>query len=340
MPSIRQNAHSDVLPDFRNLGVIARLLLAANIAAIAAALLVARDLAQGAAHFVQSASVLEPLLLACVLALAAASPLLGRLAYWQGCAAVLAIVLALTAAAQAAIGALPGTQPDLARMLALSGLATAVLLVYFRLLAKAYSPALTEARLQALQARIRPHFLFNSLNMVLSLVRRDPRRAERALEDLSDLFRTLMSEPRQFVRLAEEIELLQRYAELEQLRLGERLQIDWELDTAPLDALLPPLVLQPLLENAVHHGVEPGTGPGVVLVRIERRGDRVFARIENPYIEEQQRRAGNRMALDNIRERLLLFFDAEARIRTSAADSRYRVEIEMPYRIAARTETA
>ena len=340
MPSIRQNAHSDVLPDFRNLGVIARVLLAANIAAIAAALLVARDLAQGAAHFVQSASVLEPLLLACVLALAAASPLLGRLAYWQGCAAVLAIVLALTAAAQAAIGAIPVTQPDLARMLALSGLATAALLVYFRLLAKAYSPALTEARLQALQARIRPHFLFNSLNMVLSLVRRDPQRAERALENLSDLFRTLMSEPRQFVRLAEEIELLQRYAELEQLRLGERLQIDWELDTAPLDALLPPLVLQPLLENAVHHGVEPGTGPGVVLVRIERRGDRVFARIENPYIEEQQRRAGNRMALDNIRERLLLFFDAEARIRTSAADSRYRVEIEMPYRIAARTETA
>jgi two-component system sensor histidine kinase AlgZ len=340
MPSIRQNAHSDVLPDFRNLGVIARVLLAANIAAIAAALLVARDLAQGAAHFVQSASVLEPLLLACVLALAAASPLLGRLAYWQGCAAVLAIVLALTAAAQAAIGALPGTQPDLARMLALSGLATAALLVYFRLLAKAYSPALTEARLQALQARIRPHFLFNSLNMVLSLVRRDPQRAERALEDLSDLFRTLMSEPRQFVRLAEEIELLQRYAALEQLRLGERLQINWELDTAPADALLPPLVLQPLLENAVHHGVEPGTGPGVVLVRIERRGDRVFARIENPYIEEQQRRAGNRMALDNIRERLLLFFDAEARIRTSAADSRYRVEIEMPYRIASRTETA
>ena len=340
MPSIRQNAHSDVLPDFRNLGVIARVLLAANIAAIAAALAVARDLAQGAAHFVQSASVLEPLLLACVLALAAASPLLGRLAYWQGCAAVLAIVLSLTAAAQAAIGALPGTQPDLARMLALSGLATAALLVYFRLLAKAYSPALTEARLQALQARIRPHFLFNSLNMVLSLVRRDPQRAERALEDLSDLFRTLMSEPRQFVRLAEEIELLQRYAALEQLRLGERLQITWELDTAPTDALLPPLVLQPLLENAVHHGVEPGTGPGVVLVRIERRGDRVFARIENPYVEEQQRRAGNRMALDNIRERLLLFFDAEARIRTSAADSRYRVEIEMPYRIASRTETA
>jgi len=335
MPSIRQNAHSDVLPDFRNLGVIARVLLGVNLAAIAAALLLARDLAQGADYFVQSASVLEPLLLACVLALAAASPLLGRLAYWQGCAVVLAIVLALTAAAQVATSALPGTQPDLARMLAMGALASAALLGYFRLLAKAYSPALTEARLQALQARIRPHFLFNSLNMVLSLIRRDPKRAERALEDLSDLFRTLMSEPRQFVPLAEEISLLQRYAELEQLRLGDRLRIVWQLDAAPLDALLPPLVLQPLLENAVHHGVEPGTGPGTVLVRIERRGERVLARIENPYIEEQQRRAGNRMALDNIRERLLLFFDAEARIRTSTADSVYRVEIEIPYRIEA-----
>jgi len=332
MPSIRQNAYSDVLPDFRNLGVIARVLIAVNLAAIAAALAVTSDPARGAGAFVQAATLIEPLLLAIVLALAAASPLLGRLRYWTGCAAVLAIVLALAAAAYAAFGIVPEMQPNLARMLALSAIAAAALLAYFRLLAKAYSPALAEARLQALQARIRPHFLFNSLNTVLSLIRRDPKRAERALEDLSDLFRTLMSEPRQFVRLADEIDLLERYAALEQLRLGERLQITWEIDSAPLDALLPPLVLQPLLENAVHHGVEPGTAPGVVLVQIERRGDRVLARIENPYIEEQQRRAGNRIALDNIRERLLLFFDAEARIRTSAADSRYRVEIEIPYR--------
>jgi len=230
-----------------------------------------------------------------------------------------------------------GAPADLARVLALAAIAALTLLGYFRLLAKAYSPALTEARLQALQARIRPHFLFNSLNMVLSLVRRDPQRAERALEDLADLFRTLMSEPRQFVHLAEEIDLLERYAALEQLRLGERLRITWELDAAPGDALLPPLILQPLLENAVHHGVEPGTGPGAVLVRIERRGDRVLARIENPYIEEQQRRAGNRMALNNIRERLLLFFDAEARIRTTIDNARYRIEIEIPYRTEART---
>jgi len=332
MPSIRQNAYSDVLPDFRNLGVIARILLAVNLAAFAAAVFAARDVAQAADAFVQTASQLEPLLLAIILALAAVSPWLGRLEYWKGCATVLAVVLGLTAAANFAYGMIPGAQGDLWRMLVLAAVAAGALLGYFRLFAKAFSPALAEARLQALQARIRPHFLFNSLNTVLSLIRRDPKRAERALEDLADLFRTLMSEPRQFVRLADEIALLERYADLEQLRLGERLQITWEIDSAPNDALLPPLVLQPLLENAVHHGVEPGTGPGTVLVRIERRGDRVIARIENPYIEEQQKRVGNRMALENIRERLLLFFDAEARIRTTTDQARYRIEIEMPYK--------
>src|SRR5688572_13039140 len=305
MQSIRQNAHSDVLPDFRNLGVIARLLVAVNAVAFVAARFAARDLAQGAARFVESATLLEPLLLAVVVALAAISPLLGRLSYPVGCIVVVAVVLVLTAAARAALFAVVGDAaelPDVGRMLVLAALFATALLGYFYLLAKAYSPALAEARLQALQARIRPHFLFNSLNTVLSLIRRDPKRAERALEDLSDLFRTLMSEPRQFVRLADEIALLERYAGLEQLRLGERLRITWELDAAPCDALLPPLVLQPLLENAVFHGVEPGTATGEVLVRIERRGDRVLARIENPYVEEQQARAGNRIALDNIRE--------------------------------------
>jgi two-component system sensor histidine kinase AlgZ len=125
--------------------------------------------------------------------------------------------------------------------------------------------------------------------------------------------------------------MLERYADLEQLRLGERLRIVWELDAAPSDALLPPLVLQPLLENAVYHGVEPGTGAGEVLVRIERRGDRVVARVENPHPDAERIRTGNRMALENIRERLALFFDAEARIEQKSANGRYLVEIEMPY---------
>jgi two-component system, LytTR family, sensor histidine kinase AlgZ len=331
--SIRQNSFPDLLPDFRNVGVMARILVAVNAVALAAALFSAATPMQAVEQFVQIAALVEPLLLLALIALAALSPALARLPYLLGCVAVVALAMAGAALEHAAVVAFaPRERPDLWRMLALSALGAALLLGYFRLLAKAFSPALVEARLQALQARIRPHFLFNSLNAVLSLVRRDPRRAERALEDLADLFRTLMSDARQFVRLSDEISLLERYAEIEQLRLGERLRITWELDAAPPDALLPPLVLQPLLENAVYHGVEPGTGAGEVLVRIERRGDRVLARIENPYVEEQQHRAGNRMALDNIRERLALFFDAEARLATSAGNARYRVEIEIPYR--------
>jgi two-component system sensor histidine kinase AlgZ len=258
--------------------------------------------------------------------------MLARLAYWQGCAMVLAIALALSGSVHVAMVPADNEPAALLRSLALAAVTVASLLAYLRLLTKAYSPALSEARLQALQSRIRPHFLFNSLNAVLSLVRRDPRRAERALEDLADLFRVLMQDSRSFVRLADEIALLERYAAIEQLRLGERLAITWELEGAPRDALLPPMVLQPLLENAVYHGIEPGTGTGTVVVRIERRGARVLARIENPYFEEHARRAGNRMAQENIRERLQLFFDAEARLSSRVAGGRYLVEVEMPYR--------
>jgi two-component system, LytTR family, sensor histidine kinase AlgZ len=332
MVSIRQNADLDLLPDFRNLGVIARILIGVNLALFAATLFAAQQLIQAAERFVQGAAFVEPLLLAVIVTLALLSRWLRRLPYWLGCAAVLALVVLIVAIGASASAALmPGA--NLLRMLALAVLVTGALLVYFRLLTKAHSPALVEARLQALQARIRPHFLFNSLNAVLSLIRRDPQRAERALEDLADLFRTLMSDARQFVRLEDEISLLERYAALEQLRLGERLRITWELDSAPPDALLPPLVLQPLLENAVYHGIEPLTGPGEVTVHIARHGDRVLARIENPYLEAEVQRAGNRMALENIRERLQLFFDAEARITTQAVDGRYRIEIEIPYRV-------
>jgi two-component system sensor histidine kinase AlgZ len=331
--SIGQNEYPDLLPDFRNLGVLARVLVGVNAAAFAAALVEAPTLAQGAHRFVEIAALAEPLLLGILCILFAASPLLARLPYLAGCAGVLAIVLALAAALHAAWTGVAGEPPaSLARLLVLSALTAAVLLGYLRLRARAYSPALAEARLQALQARIRPHFLFNSLNAVLGVVRRDPKRAERALEDLADLFRTLMADARRFVRLADEIALLERYAEIEQLRLGDRLRISWELDAAPSDALLPPLVLQPLLENAVYHGVEPGLETGDVLVRIERRGARVLARIENPHIEAQQHRVGNRLAIDNIRERLALFFDAEARMEASIANGRYRVEIEIPYK--------
>ena len=330
MPSIRQNTDPDALPDFRNLGVSARVLIGVNLLAASAALVGESTWSAILDAMAGNAAQVEPPLLASLLVLYAVAPWLMRLPYWAGCAVVLALAIALAGLNHAALGQLATV--GLARTLVLAAAAVVAVLTYLRLHVRAYSPALAEARLQALQARIRPHFLFNSLNAVLALIRRDPRRAERALEDLSDLFRALMSDGRSLVRLADEIALIERYAAIEQLRLGERLRLSWELDNAPVDALLPPLVLQPLLENAVYHGVEPGTGIGDVLVRIERREGRVLARIENPYHASAPGHAGNRMALDNIRERLMLFFDAEARLESRVEGDRYRVEIEIPYR--------
>src|SRR3954465_4721064 len=262
MPSIRQNAYPDVLPDFRNLAVIARVLLAVNVLALAGALYASPSVMAALERFVYIAAFLEPLLLIELVALFALAGVLAPLPYWGGCTAVLTSVVLLAGVYHGVVGVV-AVAPELlslARTLVLALFVAAFLLVYFRLHAKAFSPALAEARLQALQARIRPHFLFNSLNAVLAHIRHDPKRAERALGDLAELFRTLMSDARQFVRLADEIALLERYAELEELRLGDRLRITWEIDAAPLDALLPPLVLQPLLENAVYHGAEPATG--------------------------------------------------------------------------------
>ena len=335
MPSIRQNPYPDALPDFRNLGVVARALMAVNLFGLAAALASEPDWMRALDAFVLSTALIEPPLIAVLATLSAAAPLLRRLPYWPACALVVALALALAAATQAALGQFAGV--GLGRVLVFSFVSAALVLAYLTLHLRAHSPALAEARLQALQARIRPHFLFNSLNAVLALIRGDPRRAERALEDLADLFRALMSDGRNLVRLADEISLIERYAAIEQLRLGERLRMSWDLDSAPVDALLPPLVLQPLLENAVYHGVEPGTGIGDVLVRIERRGERVLARIENPWHAAGAKgsasvRAGNHMALDNIRERLMLYFDAEAKLDTRVENGRYRVEIDIPYR--------
>ena len=196
------------------------------------------------------------------------------------------------------------------------------------------SPALSEARLQALQARIRPHFLFNSINAVLSLIRLEPRRAEVALEDMADLFRVLMADNRELSTLAREVELTRQYLNLEQLRLGARLRVEWHVDNMPEEALIPPLVLQPLVENAVYHGIEPNSGPGVISINAYKSRGEVHLVLRNPYRRDGSHHAGNKMALGNIRERLSLHFDAEAGLRTTVSDNTYQVHIVLPYRTA------
>ncbi len=333
MQSIRQNL-SDALPDFRNLGVISRILLSVNALALVFALARSREIGEFAARVTEIAWPLEPVLLVVVIVLYAGSTLLERLAYLRGLLAVFAIVLAVTAALfplQTPLGGSGGWR-ELAWSLGYAALGTGALAWYFHLRNRAFSPAISEARLQALQARIRPHFLFNSLNAVLSLIRKDPKRAEVALEDLAELFRTVMADNRELIALKDELSLCRQYLNLEQLRLGERLTVRWELEPTVEQALVPPMLLQPLVENAVYHGIEPGIAAGVIEVRIERRDDRLRLRLSNPYHEDYQHRQGNRMALANIRERLQLHFDVEASLDTRIAEGRYEIGIVMPYR--------
>jgi two-component system, LytTR family, sensor histidine kinase AlgZ len=332
MASIKQNAYSGALPDFRNMGIVLRILLGVNLFAVAAAIIQIRDGRAYWGRIVEIGALVEPLLIFSIVALVALNDLLRRLPYWAGAATVVALELALTTGLYAAGYDLLDAEPaPLWRYCVMVALATAALLLYLDLRGRALSPALSEARLQALQARIRPHFLFNSINAVLSLIRQDPKRAEAALEDMAELFRTLMADNRELAPLAREIALCRQYLDLEQLRLGERLNVVWQTERMPRDALVPPLVLQPLIENAVYHGVEPRIEPSTVRIEIYAAGDQVHAVLRNPYRESGDRHAGNRMAVANIRERLQLHFDAEATLTARATDDAYEVRIVMPY---------
>jgi two-component system sensor histidine kinase AlgZ len=330
--SINQNAYAGALPNFRNLGIMLRVLVIVNVAAAAAAIVKSPDLLSAWWQFIESSALVEPLLILSLLVLAALSNVLRRIPYWAAAMVVLAVELVLATALYLAGRILLGDEPSaLERYWALVALTTFALLAYFHLRERALSPALSEARLQALQARIRPHFLFNSINAVLSLIRQEPKRAEVALEDMADLFRVLMADNRELTPLVREIELCRQYLGIEQLRLGERLRVDWQIDAFPRDALVPPLVLQPLLENAVYHGIEPRSEPGTISIHVYALRDELHAVLRNPYREANDHHAGNRMALANIRERLALHFDAEARLSVKASADAYEVRIVMPY---------
>ena len=317
--SINQNAYSSALPNFRNLGVLLRVLVFVNVVALAAAV-VKTDGWRGLwPELLETSALVQPLLILSLLALVAAERL---------------------AAAPAGLPGFPGGDragaradgvPAQARAVRCSSRsrrrwrATACWCCWSRRRCSCTSACASgrcprrsrRRRLQALQARIRPHFLYNSINAVLSLIRQNPKRAEEVLEDMAELFRVLMADNRELTTLEREIELCRRYLDLEQLRLGDRLKAEWLIERVPRGALVPPLVLQPLIENAVYHGIEPRVEPGVISIHIYGTRDRVHAVLRNPYLGEGDRHEGNKMALANIRERLQLHFDAEASLTTS-----------------------
>ena len=214
-------------------------------------------------------------------------------------------------------------------------LISAVLMAALVLRARGRTPAAITARLEELQSRIRPHFLFNTLNSAIALVREEPAKAEAMLEDLSELFRQALADPDESVTLRDEIALAERYLAIEQVRFGpERLRIRWDLDMAAGSARLPPLLLQPLVENAVKHGVEPSPKGADLRIRTERRGARVVIEVVNslPPLRwaEQALPRGHGIALANVRERLRLLHDMQAQFRAGVDKGSYRVRIDIP----------
>lgn len=222
------------------------------------------------------------------------------------------------------------------RSLAITAIVAAVALRYLYLQHqwRARLQAAADARIDALQARMRPHFLFNSLNTIASTISVDPRLAEGLVEDLADLFRaSLARDERRLVPLAEELALVDGYLRMEHERLGRRLQVAWRVDGAPRGALIPPLTLQPLLENAVYYGIEPREEGGTVTLTGGVSGDELLLEVRNPAPSVPRRRsAGFGMAQANVRERLLLAFGERGRLEVSTADGVYHVTVRVPFR--------
>ncbi len=191
----------------------------------------------------------------------------------------------------------------------------------------------TESRVQALQSRIRPHFLFNSLNSIASLIPENPDAAEAATVDLADLFRAALRRADRSVSLGEELDLGRKYLAVEQQRLGERLKLEWKTERLPRDADMPSLILQPLLENAVYHGVQPSSHGGTITVSGAKDDRMVMLVIRNPLPDPdaRQQREGNHLALQNIRERLYYHYAGQADLITNTAGDFFQTIIRFPY---------
>ena len=325
------------LPNFCDAAVILRVVVVSELLAFVLALDGTGSLTQFLDTLGRKSLLIQWIVLWDVLFLCLARALLQRLDLLGAAIAASAISLGVTLVVS--LGAARLVEADdlagfVMRNLAIAAVVTAVVLRYFyvRHQWKRNIEAEARTRIQALQARIRPHFLFNSMNTIASLTRTDPERAEQAVEDLADLFRASLGQGEK-ITLAEELDFTRRYVNIEQLRLGERLRVEWRIDPrVPDDVAIPALLLQPLVENAIYHGIEPQTEGGTVNIDIDRVDDRVQFTITNPIPTtlSNYRRSGNKMALENIRQRLRLTYGSGSDLSIRKTNQRYEVRFSIP----------
>jgi two-component system sensor histidine kinase AlgZ len=217
--------------------------------------------------------------------------------------------------------------------LAIGALIAPLLLRYFWLQNqwRAQVQAEGEARYQALHARIRPHFLFNSLNSVAQLIATRPEEAERMVEDMSELFRATLGQHRRLAPLADEVELILAYLRIEQVRLGDKLKVEWQVARDVLEVLVPPLSLQPLVENAIVHGVSRCKDGGLIRIAMRRLDDALVVEIDNPVVPVTDTAPpGSRTAVRNIAQRLALIYGERATVELGAHGEMFRATLRLP----------
>jgi two-component system, LytTR family, sensor histidine kinase AlgZ len=350
--ALRGGAESFYLPDFCASRAALAIVLIVELTAIVLAL--ARQ-GQGAgvldfwADLARTSIFLLWVGLVCAALLCWTSRRLERLTVARGSAAVLTLLMAAIAAISAAAYGIGRSQfamgpgmaelfpsapwPFVLRNMAIGFVIVTVALRYFYVTHqwRRNIEMRAAARVHALQARIRPHFLFNSMNTIASLTRSDPVLAEQAVQDLADLFRASLSDQHQTITLEEELEVARTYQRIEELRLGPRLHIAWDVDRLPRDARVPGLVLQPLIENAIYHGIEPRPEGGTVGVVGEFTGDLITIVVRNPVAERGSEREGNHLALANIRERLALLYGERALVKAGRFGDEYIVTLRFPH---------
>jgi two-component system, LytTR family, sensor histidine kinase AlgZ len=333
------------LPDFCRLQILFSTLVAAEMAVVAIALAPSVDDGWGWREFVAASLLAQWLALCAAVLLCKSRPALQSLPMWIGATIAWAmpvlvaflgslLVHELDVALQTRLSLPPEHQLNFAGSIAgIAGLLAAVLLRYFYVQEQMKDRARAQARAQveALQARIRPHFLFNSMNTIASLVRRDPATAERVIEDLSELFRAALGADAGESTLGEELTLCERFLDIEGLRLGHRLRVVWRVgDDIPRGLPMPRLLLQPLIENAVGHGIARLADGGTIEIDVARRGEQLEVAVRNPHPDDAGEAGGNRHAQQSVGQRLQFRYGAQARMTVQDAGGYYLCTLTIP----------
>lgn len=270
--------------------------------------------------------------------LCALRPILNRVSLSVGAllafGAVMMVTLVVSVAAEWVVPRGEGVVARVASHILIAAIITGLVLRYFfvQQALRLQEQAELQSRIQALQSRIRPHFLFNSMNIIASLIAVDPETAESVVEDLSELFRASLNDAGNLVTIDEELSLCERYLRIEALRLDDRLKVDWQVEPTDGGVQIPLLTLQPLVENAIYHGIQPLPEGGTIALGVHYDGEFVNVRITNPKPQQAQasESEGNRMALNNIRSRLAVLYGNAAELVTHDTEQMFVTTLRFP----------